>query len=248
MVTFTEKKRKVTFTEKPSKDYSKAEEMTLSHDWNTFYTGMLMKSELSLEDPDIEIKTYSTRKDQASKLNVIVSRDAQIHMHIWYSILKNDSIIKKDIPYTYQSSIKEKAKKVWGELIKITQELKKSETLILNNQEKVTSKELTEYGMTKQGSKAWKIKLDNSNRFVYLPKVGNPKELKVISCMLHYDDPTIIKYNLTESQKLDRQQQQILQFIYDKLDMNLPTKMKLFKKEIKDYLNKLFENPDLIEL
>ena len=47
------------------KDYSKAWEMYNSEDWDTFYTGLLMLSELSLEDPDmhtsdvIEVKTFS---------------------------------------------------------------------------------------------------------------------------------------------------------------------------------------------
>lgn len=231
----------------PNEDYSKADLMVNSYDWNTFYIGMLMNAELSLEGNVIKTKFFST-KDQKIELGVRVSREAQIQMHIWYSILTDKTFLKNYSDY-FKSLLINKAKYNWVKLIKITQELNKSDNLILNGQFK--SSELKTYKKKKIG-KAWYIKQDKSNRFVYFPKVNEYlHEIEIFGCMFHYDDlpeDMIIKNKL---ELIDLELQGELWVIYRRLDRYLPKDITSFKFRSvikKDYLYELFKNPNLIQI
>jgi hypothetical protein len=230
-----------------NKDYSRADELFYSTYWNAFYTGLLMKSELSLEDPSIRARTIHNVRP--NELNVVVSRNAQIQMHIWYSILKNKSFLKWYNIYGYYADLlMNKAVDIWSRLIKITLGLKSSRNLILQGQ--LNSKMLDKYGSNRNGEKSWRIKLDNSNRFVYLPRVGVGREVEIKSCMFHYNEP-IREWKPGDEGKIDDELlQHILFSIYAKLELSLPKKINSkFRGIIKrNYLLELFENPNLIKL
>jgi hypothetical protein len=229
-----------------TKDYSKANQMLYSEDWNEFYTGMLMKSELSLEDSNLEVGIFSN--NESPKIKVIVSREAQIQMHIWYSIIKRKTFLKENIPYKNQNLLIEKARNNWSRIVKITQNLKSTENLI--DKDKLDCKILDEYGKTRKGLNAWKIKQDNSNRFVYLPIGGIGREIKILDCMFHYRDEK--KRNLDEVSRQDRSLQGNLWFVYMELTNDLPksTESPNFISIIKEnYLFELFEgNLKLVNL
>ena len=230
-----------------NKDYSRADELYYSNYWSEFYTGLLMKSELSLEDPSIEVRIFSSIR--SGDLSVVVSRNAQIQMHIWYSILMDKSFLKRYyIHEHYIKLITNKAIDIWSRLIKITLGLKSSRNLILQGQ--LNSKMIDKYGSNRNGEKSWRIKLDNSNRFVYLPRVGVGREVEIKSCMFHYNDP-IREWKPGDEGKIDDELlQRILFSIYAKLELTLLKKINLkFRTIIKrNYLLELFENPNLIKL
>ena len=231
----------------PIKDYSKADEMLLSEDWNTFYTGMLMKSKLSLEDCIVEELRFFS-KNLTPELSIIVSREAQIQMYMWYSILTDKSFLKKFYVDDHESLVFEKAKTNWRSLIKITNELKSTKNLIVLRD--LNPQELNEYGKTKQGNKAWKIKQDNSNRFVYVPKKSRfEHRIDIIDCMFHYRDER--KRLISESQSKDISIQYALWSIYVQLTKKLPKDItsNKFRSIIKrNYLLDLFRTPNLIKL
>jgi Txe/YoeB family toxin of Txe-Axe toxin-antitoxin module len=221
------------------KKYTKSEidKLFFSTDWNTFYTGMLMRSELSLYDPSIEVRIFS---DKIPKLQVVVTREAQIQMYIWNSIL-NDKSFLKDFSDEYKSSLYLKAKDNWGRLRIITNKLKRSEDLILEGVFK--SSMLDKYGKTKDGYNAWGIRQDNSNRFVYTfdPEVEVGRTIEVIDCMFHYRDEA--NQIISENIKKDRRLQYTLWSIYMDLTQEFPWGMDKFQRELrKNYLLDLFEN------
>lgn len=230
-----------------NKDYSRADELFHSDYWNTSYTGLLMRSELSLEDPSLETRVFSSSK--FGDLSVKVSREAQIQMHIWYSILKNKTFLK-NFSKEHRDLLINKARNVWGNLIRITQGLSSSKDLILHGI--LRSEELNKYGESRRGIKSWSIRLDNSNRFIYIPKkYALDREILVIECMFHYKDPIDFEGAKNEGELKERIAQDMLSITYGRLDKFLPKKIDSikFRSVVKtDYLSELFGNPNLINL
>ena len=245
------------------KDFSKVDKMLLSRDWNTFYTAVLMKSELSLKDPTlirtkIKPRTRLFSRIQLSELDIIVGREAQIQMHIWYSIIKDNTLLK-EFTDDFKTIIKQRAKQNWGTIVKITQELNSSENLILSGFLK--SQELKEYGKTQEGLKAIRIKQDHYNRFVYVPTLVKTieneterveRKIDIIDCMFHYDDIIDFSKAKNDTQRTNLLIQAILSSNYIHLSLTLPDKIDTisFRSVIKEnYLLELFKgNSKLINL
>jgi hypothetical protein len=230
----------------------------MSYDWNTFYKGMLDFSMLTVEDTLEEYEKENKKFSSTDgKLRFVVTPLAKIHMYIWYSILKKDSVFyNKHIVNDNRALIlNNKAKPIWGTLKKIIQELESSEDLKLNGSEeesKLKSKDLNQFG-AKANIKARGIRLDNSNRFIYLPDSFGRK-ITVISCMFHYDDLPKDKIIKSKSDKMDYDLQGNLWFAYQKLLRDLSIKEPItqikpeqIKKIVKeDYFNKLVDDPDFV--
>jgi hypothetical protein len=224
-----------------NKNYSKANEMIMSEHWNNFYTGMIMKSELSLKKTkSMKTKIFS---DLLPKLDVIVSREAQIHMHIWYSILKDKKFFEKEIPDYYKPLLFSKAKHNWKTLVAITKKLILSEDLHLTGTLK--SEELREYGTTMHGESAWRIKQDKFNRFVYVPQTEVGRSIKVLDCMFHYDDPPLRQSRVMKVVMKDNVfMQYIFRSIYTTLTFLLSNNINSdkFRSVVKvDYLSEMFK-------